>query len=702
MAEQVCSERQIPLIQKDTLLKSPGSSTSDLGARLGCALASQLHLKPPSQFLSAASSSAGGGGRAPLTSALSQRLSRAVAGAASSSSALWDKSTSLPSIAVQRVGLLHHASTSGASGGAPASSRLSAAVATRCSLTATAAAAGAATATPASQPASCGAALPPVSSSSSMHGAACRSQSCSNNNNNNGIMSGVGSVSELRGSNLESACNGVAAALPTGDGHRRRQSPDGPNVDPHGRRLPLSPAEAILYYGTRLSNYERTEVSQYRDIWYLGLDASKIEFDEGAGQNGGYDDETGSYIKVMHDHIAYRYEILEVIGKGSFGQVIRAYDHNTKEHVALKIIRNKKRFHQQALIEVKILDHLKKKDRDGYHNVIHMYDYFYFRNHLCITFELMGMNLYELIKNNNYQGFSLNLIRRFAYSLVQCLRLLHREKIIHCDLKPENILLKQRGSSAIKVIDFGSSCFVHQRVYTYIQSRFYRSPEVILGLPYGTAIDIWSLGCILAELYTGFPLFPGEHEADQLACIMEVLGVPPVAVLELATRRRLFFDSKNVPRLTQNSKGKKRKPNSKTLAAVLGCNDEEFVDFLSLCLVWNPETRVTPDEALRHSWLAMPKDSRQIYKTVQAITVKETETGNLSNSYKVYKCARPTEQKITEQRKATTSSGDTSASSEESPLLPSSSVSHCGSSINGHKFHGDPLQDSGTFLPPIL
>lgn len=708
MAEQLCSERQIPHIQKDNLLKSPGSSSSDLGARLGCALASQLHLKPPSQFLSTSTA-----GRGPLSSALSQRLSRAVAGAASSSSALWDKSTSLPSIAVQRVGLLHHAS-SGTGGPAAAStsgvassssSRLSSA--TRCSLTATAAAAGAANATPASQPASCGAALPAVSAavsscnSSSMHSVASRSLNCSNNNNNNG-MNGVngGSASELRSSLDSASCNGALSS--SGDVHRRRQSPDGPNVDPHGRRLPLSPAEALLYYGNRLSTYERTEVTQYRDIWYLGLNASKIEYDEGVGQNGGYDDETGSYIKVMHDHIAFRYEILEVIGKGSFGQVIRAYDHKTKEHVALKIIRNKKRFHQQALIEVKILDHLKKKDKDQYHNVIHMYDYFYFRSHLCITFELMGMNLYELIKNNSYQGFSLNLIRRFAYSLVQCLRLLHRERIIHCDLKPENILLKQRGSSAIKVIDFGSSCFVHQRVYTYIQSRFYRSPEVILGLPYGTAIDIWSLGCILAELYTGLPLFPGEHEADQLACIMEVLGMPPPCVLELATRRRLFFDSKNVPRLTQNSKGKKRRPNSKTLAAVLGCNDEEFVDFLSLCLVWNPDTRVTPDEALRHSWLAMPKDSRQIYKTVQAITVKETETGSLSNSYKVYKCARPTEQKITEQRKATTSSSDTSASSEESPLLPSSSGSHCGSLSNGHKFHGDPLQDSGTFLPPIL
>lgn len=103
------------------------------------------------------------------------------------------------------------------------------------------------------------------------------------------------------------------------------------------------------------------------------------------------------------------------------------------------------------------------------------------------------------------------------------------------------MLLKQRGSSSIKVIDFGSSCYSHQRVYTYLQSRFYRSPEVILGLPYGTPIDMWSLGCILAELYTGCPLFPGEDEIEQLACIMEVLGLPPEHIINHASRRRLFF-----------------------------------------------------------------------------------------------------------------------------------------------------------------
>ncbi|CRK93582.1 CLUMA_CG007115, isoform A [Clunio marinus] len=215
----------------------------------------------------------------------------------------------------------------------------------------------------------------------------------------------------------------------------------------------------------------------------------------------------------------------------------------------------------------------------------------------------LTLNLYELIKKNNYQGFSLSLIRRFCNSIVKCLRLLYHENIIHCDLKPENVLLKQRGSSSIKVIDFGSSCYSHRKVYTYIQSRFYRSPEVILGLSYGTPIDMWSLGCILAELYTGYPLFPGENEVEQLACIMELLGTPSDDLINQATRRRLFFDSRGVPRCITNSKGRKRKPASKTLSQALRCNDTLFIDFVSKCLEWDPKKRMTPEEAVHHEWL---------------------------------------------------------------------------------------------------
>jgi dual specificity tyrosine-phosphorylation-regulated kinase 2/3/4 len=109
---------------------------------------------------------------------------------------------------------------------------------------------------------------------------------------------------------------------------------------------------------------------------------------------------------------------------------------------------------------------------------------------------------------------------------------LRDENVIHCDLKPENILLKSPDKSGIKVIDFGSSCFSNERIYTYIQSRFYRAPEIILGIPYTAAIDMWSFGCILAELYTGFPLFPGESEMEQLSLIMEIKGIPPEHILD--------------------------------------------------------------------------------------------------------------------------------------------------------------------------
>lgn len=454
--------------------------------------------------------------------------------------------------------------------------------------------------------------------------------------------------------------------------------------------FPLTPTEALRLYGDRLTEYEKTEIEKYSKIWYLGLNACKIHGEHGGSQNGGYDDESGSYNKVLHDHICYRYEILEVIGKGSFGQVIRALDHMTNKHVAIKLIRNKKRFHHQALVEVRILDHLRKKDKDGNHNVIHMLEYFYFRNHLCISFELLSLNLYELIKKNNYQGFSLNLIRRFANSLLKCLRLLHKENIIHCDLKPENVLLKQRGSSSIKVIDFGSSCYANQRVYTYIQSRFYRSPEVILGLTYGTAIDMWSLGCILAELYTGYPLFPGENEVEQLACLMELVGPPPDDLIAVASRRRLFFDSRGNPRCITNSKGRKRKPGSKNLAMALQCTDTQFIDFISRCLEWNPKRRMTPSEALYHSWILSGSSSHQ------------SKSGELRHSHSEVNVANDSHSS------SSSISGSSHSRTHYKCMVQQKSDKVRAKIIDTRLHDGSSnkldsnLNDSGTFLPPIL
>ena len=228
---------------------------------------------------------------------------------------------------------------------------------------------------------------------------------------------------------------------------------------------------------------------------------------------------------------------------------------------------------------------------------------FYFRGHLCISTELLGMNLYEFIKAHEFRGFSLKLIRRFAKQLLSSLVLLKSHKVIHCDLKPENVLLAHPTHSEIKVIDFGSSCLENEKVYTYIQSRFYRSPEVILGMTYGMPIDMWSLGCILAELLTGYPIFPGENEQEQLACIMEIFGPPEKHLIEKSTRKKIFFDSLGKPRLTVSPKGKRRRPSSKSLQAALKCEDESFLDFITRCLRWDPDRRLKPDEAIQHEFI---------------------------------------------------------------------------------------------------
>ena len=111
----------------------------------------------------------------------------------------------------------------------------------------------------------------------------------------------------------------------------------------------------------------------------------------------------GDYKLQMGDHLEYRYEVLSVLGKGSFGQVLKCFDHKKDMLVALKMIRNKKRFHHQALVEVKILEHLMAVDKEHRSNIVRVHGYFYFRNHLCIAFEPLSINLYEFIKNNHFQ-----------------------------------------------------------------------------------------------------------------------------------------------------------------------------------------------------------------------------------------------------------------------------------------------------------
>jgi dual specificity tyrosine-phosphorylation-regulated kinase 2/3/4 len=298
--------------------------------------------------------------------------------------------------------------------------------------------------------------------------------------------------------------------------------------------------------------------------------------------NNGFDSDQQEYMSRINEHFAYRFEVIKKLGKGSFGVVLKCFDHKEKVYCAVKILKNKKRLYKQGLVEARLIKHLNDKDPEDKKNIIRRLEQFSFRKHLIITFEMLSVNLYEFIKMNHFQGFSLNLIKRFAIQILISLYYLIENNIVHCDLKPENILLRKINKSGLKIIDFGSGCFENEKIYTYIQSRFYRAPEIVLGIPYNAAIDMWSFGCILYELYVGYPLFPGEDEKDHMALMMEVKGIPPKSVLLRSSRRKVFFDDDYTPIIAPNSRGKVRTPGTKSLRTLMNCSDLDFVDFIDV------------------------------------------------------------------------------------------------------------------------
>ena len=124
-------------------------------------------------------------------------------------------------------------------------------------------------------------------------------------------------------------------------------------------------------------------------------------------------------------------------------------------------------------------------------------------------------------------------VRRFAIQLLSTLCFLRQLSVIHSDIKPENVLLKSRTRTGIKVIDFGTSILDNDEHYTYVQSRYYRAPEVMLGHPYSYPIDMWSTACLLAELHLGVPLFGGNTEQEQLQLVTTTIGSPPIDYLKV-------------------------------------------------------------------------------------------------------------------------------------------------------------------------
>ncbi|KAJ5095499.1 hypothetical protein NUU61_004855 [Penicillium alfredii] len=338
-----------------------------------------------------------------------------------------------------------------------------------------------------------------------------------------------------------------------------------------------------------------------------------------------WDDPEGYYNVRLGELINGRYHVQQNLGKGMFSSVVRATDSKTGGLVAIKIIRQNDTMRKAGMKEIGILEQLHEADPDDKKHIIKFVRYFDHKGHLCMVFENLSMNLREVLKKFGRDvGLNLRAIRAYAQQIFLGLSLLRRCNVLHADLKPDNLLVNEQRN-ILKVCDLGSASPASENEITpYLVSRFYRAPEVILGIPYDYAIDVWSIGCTLFELYTGKILFTGRNNNQMLHSIMECRGKYPPKLLRRGSLAHQHFDDMLNFHSTEEDRITGRlvtrivdfkKPTRDLKTRLLGqgtrgMSDGDakdltlFVDFLDRCLSLNPEKRCTPAEALKHPFLA--------------------------------------------------------------------------------------------------
>ncbi|CAN1296371.1 Serine/threonine-protein kinase PRP4 homolog, partial [Linum perenne] len=250
-----------------------------------------------------------------------------------------------------------------------------------------------------------------------------------------------------------------------------------------------------------------------------------------------WDDAEGYYSYRFGEILDGRYEIIAAHGRGVFSTVVRAKDlkagNDEPEEVAIKIIRNNETMNKISQVEVSILNKLAGADLENRRHCVRFLSHFKYRNHTCLVFESLHMNLREILKKFGRNiGLKLTAIRAYAKQLFIALKHLRNCGVLHCDIKPDNMLVNE-AKNVLKLCDFGNAMFSGKNEITpYLVSRFYRAPEIILGLSYDHPMDIWSVGCCLYELYTGKVLFPGSTNNDMLRLHMELKGPFPKKMLK--------------------------------------------------------------------------------------------------------------------------------------------------------------------------
>ncbi|XP_078343974.1 uncharacterized protein LOC144629610 [Oculina patagonica] len=331
--------------------------------------------------------------------------------------------------------------------------------------------------------------------------------------------------------------------------------------------------------------------------------------------------------------LAGRYKFVQVIGQGQSSILVAAEDtfHPDKKPVAVKIMHLD--YSRLGAQEADCIQQLNKADILHVSRTVQLFNIFSFESHYCLVFELLRPRpLHQYFQKCQFDNeeAKLKVIRKITLQLLQALGFLkswkflfpiYRENVIHADLKPENILFEEGEEIKIKVVDFGNAIhWVHREVSLYydefeLQTLLYRAPEVMFGVPFGPEIDMWSLGCILAELYIGKPLFLGRNKNEIMQEVTSVFGPIPRNPFQSG---KFFQDlsefvghSPEINQLVLVANLMKKLHNSRNYA---------FASFLVGLLQYNPSKRLTPSQAAMHPFLApdfpfaylLPQEGHQI------------------------------------------------------------------------------------------
>ncbi|XP_013915148.1 PREDICTED: cyclin-dependent kinase 3 [Thamnophis sirtalis] len=292
------------------------------------------------------------------------------------------------------------------------------------------------------------------------------------------------------------------------------------------------------------------------------------------------------------------FQKVEKIGEGTYGVVYKARNKQTGQLVALKKIRldsETEGVPSTAIREISLLKELKHP------NIVRLLDVVHNQKKLYLVFEYLNQDLKKYMDSSRTGELPLNLIKSYLYQLLQGVSFCHSHRVIHRDLKPQNLLINEMG--AIKLADFGlARAFgVPLRTYTHeVVTLWYRAPEILLGCKYySTAVDIWSIGCIFAEMVTRKALFPGDSEIDQLFRIFRTLGTPTESLWPGVT---------NLP----DYKGNFPKWPRKDMKVIIPNLDQDGRDLLLQLLMYDPNKRISAKAALNHQyfWQA-PRDAKQ-------------------------------------------------------------------------------------------